>query len=159
MKDTSANRWLFLSGIFIALFCLTACQSSVTAQRALEDANIEKAIYCMDLMENKKDLERASEECFGDQYVQHHPRLPNGKDAVLSLFAKRFEQSPDFEITIKRAAASDDLVWLHAHVIANPGDLGGAIVHIFRLKDGKFIEHWSVSQPVPAEAANDNSMF
>ena len=40
-----------------------------------------------------------------------------------------------------------------------PDDLGLAVVDIFRVEDGRIIEHWDVIQPVPAESANTNGMF
>lgn len=113
----------------------------------------------MELLELHHDLDRAGEECFGDQYIQHTPSFPDGKEAVLEAFAARLEEYPDKTISIKRAGADDDLVWIHLHSMRSPDDPGNAVINIFRMENGRFVEHWNVVQRVPLESRNDNTMF
>jgi predicted SnoaL-like aldol condensation-catalyzing enzyme len=60
---------------------------------------------------------------------------------------------------IKRIFADGDYVIVHDHAVREPGTRGLAIVNIYKLEDGKVVEHWDVIQPVPEKAANNNGMF
>jgi predicted SnoaL-like aldol condensation-catalyzing enzyme len=145
--------------VLASALALGGCQTGADPRATLEAANLEKAVYCMDLLENRKDLDASRRECFAENYIQHTPWIPDGREAVLRIFETRFEKYPDFAIEIKRTAADGDLVWIHLHTKRTPDTLGNAVVNIFRMKDGKFVEHWNVGQAVPEESANDNTMF
>jgi predicted SnoaL-like aldol condensation-catalyzing enzyme len=90
-------------------------------------------------------------------YIQHNPLLATGREPAvkfLSTLVKR-ESVTD----IKRVVAEGDLVVLHVHSRANLSDRGRAVIDIFRVADGKIVEHWDVIQPVPEKSANSNTMF
>lgn len=160
LRFGAINSLLRAVAALIAISALGACQVGEDSQTALEAANLKKAIYCMELLEKHHDLETAGQECFTETYIQHTPWLPDGKEAVLELFANRVEKNPDKTIDIKRTAADGDLVWIHLHSKRTPDDvLGNAVINIFRMQDGKFAEHWNVVQAVPEESKNDNTMF
>ncbi len=161
LRFDNINSLLRAAAVLVTATALGACQQVVDdSQTAMEAANLKKAVYCMELLEKHHDLDTASRECFAETYIQHTPWLPDGKEAVLELFAKRIAENPDKTIDIKRMAADGDLVWIHLHSKRAPNDtLGNAVINIFRMQDGKFVEHWNVVQPVPEEPANDNTMF
>ncbi|WP_367666980.1 hypothetical protein [Streptomyces sp. DG2A-72] len=55
--------------------------------------------------------------------------------------------------------AQGDLVAIHQHFVEAPGARGQAIVDLFRVRNGKIVEHWDVIQAVPETSANDNTTF
>jgi predicted SnoaL-like aldol condensation-catalyzing enzyme len=69
------------------------------------------------------------------------------------------EKLPNWHVEIKRVFADGDYVITHVHAQANPQDRGMAVMDIFRLEDGKVVEHWDVGQPIPEKAMNTNTMF
>ncbi len=69
------------------------------------------------------------------------------------------EKFPQSHSDIKRVFADGDFVILHVHAMREPGSRGAAIVDIFKLENGKIVEHWDVRQDVPETPANSNGMF
>lgn len=137
----------------------TASLAKTDTQETLEAANLKKAIYCMEVLEVDFDIETAGRECFGEIYIQHSAHVPDGKEGVLAYFAERFKKFPNARMEIKRASADGDLVWIHLHFQRTPDVRGNAVIHIFRMEDGKFVEHWGVGQPVPEKSVHGNSVF
>jgi predicted SnoaL-like aldol condensation-catalyzing enzyme len=95
----------------------------------------------------------------GSKYIEHNPDTPDGAAAFVECAKKLIARNPELGVEIKRVIAEDDLVVTHDLVKSSPGQRGLASIDIFRLEDGKIVEHWDVRQPVPEKAANGNSMF
>jgi predicted SnoaL-like aldol condensation-catalyzing enzyme len=66
---------------------------------------------------------------------------------------------PKLKVEFKHFFADGDHVVVHSHFIPAPGDRGLAVIDIFRLENGKIVEHWDAMQPVPEQSANTNTMF
>jgi predicted SnoaL-like aldol condensation-catalyzing enzyme len=96
----------------------------------------------------------------GSPYRQHNPLVEDGMDGLKKFVAWIMSKHPDARCEIKRVFADGDHVILHSHwhgLSDNPR--GEAVVDIFRLEDGKVLEHWDVIQPIPENSANANTMF
>jgi predicted SnoaL-like aldol condensation-catalyzing enzyme len=61
-------------------------------------------------------------------------------------------------VEARRLVAEGDYVVAHVHGVRAPGQRGLAIVDIFRLEDGKLVEHWDVMQEIPGDSLNPNGM-
>jgi predicted SnoaL-like aldol condensation-catalyzing enzyme len=107
---------------------------------------------------NQKDFDAASK-FIGERYVQHNPLIADGIDGFKTFVGFLKQTFPNLRGEIKRVFADGDFVILHAHGIRVPGQRGSAIIDIFRLDDGKIVEHWDVMQTIPEDAVNSNGMF
>lgn len=107
---------------------------------------------------NSKDL-AVVPDLIAEGYIQHNPSIETGRDAFVAAFRGYFAAVPGLTVEVKRIIAEDDLVVVHSHWRHASSERGQAVVDIFRLADGKIVEHWDVVQPIPENAANDNGVF
>lgn len=101
----------------------------------------------------------AVEKYVGKAYTQHNPMVADGALSFIDFVNGFVNQNPHLHVDIKRVIAEGDLVVTHVHITTDDKDPGLAAIDIFRLEDGKIVEHWDVVQPVPAKPANTNTMF
>ena len=90
--------------------------------------------------------------------MQHNPNAADGRDGFRKFVAFLRDKYPQSHSEIKRSFVDGDYVILHA-CGARTGTRGSAIMDIFKLENGKIVEHWDVNQPVPEQTANGNTMF
>jgi predicted SnoaL-like aldol condensation-catalyzing enzyme len=121
------------------------------------NSEIVRAFYELAFNEGKP--EEAVERYVGDRYVQHNPQAADGAEAFVGFVRWYRGEHPELHVDIKRTVAEGDLVVTHSLITTGPGDRGTAAADLFRVEDGRIVEHWDVLQPVPETSANDNTMF
>jgi predicted SnoaL-like aldol condensation-catalyzing enzyme len=92
-------------------------------------------------------------------YIQHSSLAEPTVQALKDFLDFVKVQSPEGTHNLKRAFVDGDHVIVHHHVIRHAGDPGLAVVDIFRIADGKIVEHWDVLQDVPQNPVNPLPMF
>jgi predicted SnoaL-like aldol condensation-catalyzing enzyme len=130
---------------------------SVNVQKLEYNKRIVTEFYKKALFEG--DVDTAVHLYGGKSYTQHTPFAADGFDGLRNYIKWIAEKYPNTRGEIKRVLADGDFVILHCHYTGFFGRNGDAIIDIFRLEDGKLVEHWDVIQAIPETSLNENTMF
>ncbi len=134
--------------------------ADIVAQQQLEASNKKLVVDFYNEVLFRGDY-NAMDKYIGEVYIQHNPQVADGKKALYDILKQNVKnpgkEEPSGEIV--RVIAEGDLVVLHIRNFKFPEPRGSAVVDIFRVKDGKIVEHWDVAQDIPETMAHDNGMF
>ncbi len=150
-----------MTGIALALAAATLAVTALPVRAAdgpQQEINKKNVVEFYEKAINQKDFEAASKH-LGSRYTQHNPIAADGPEGLKAFLQFLREKFPNARSEIKRVFADGDYVILHVHAVREPATRGSAIVDIFKLENGKIVEHWDVRQDVPEKAANSNGMF
>ena len=142
------SKKLFLGAL------LTLCAPLIASADLSQNKKLVHDFY--DLAFNQHRPKEAAEKYLAEIYIQHNPHVGTGRKAFIDAFSGEVDHSTT---QFRRIIAEEDLVVLHSEKHRTPGDRGVAGVDIFRVKDGKIVEHWDVNQEIPETSKNTNTMF
>jgi predicted SnoaL-like aldol condensation-catalyzing enzyme len=123
-----------------------------------EQKNLQAVLDFYDVVINRQQYERASE-FLDDNYIQHKPEVKTGPQGVLDFVQSIYANAPNHKAHIVRSFVDGDYVILHVHIMNAVEAKDLAVMDIFRVENGKLMEHWDVASPVPATAKNVNGVF
>ena len=145
--------------LVLAATTLVLGMASVQAADAQQqEANKKNVVEFYEKALNQKDFDAASK-YLGPRYTQHNPVAADGPEGLKAFIQFLRDKFPNSRSEIKRVFADGDYVIVHVHAIREPGTRGRAIIDIFKLENGKVVEHWDVAQDIPEKAANSNGML
>ena len=156
--DNSSGRWPRRTVCAILLALCAVAPSAFAADPATE-ANKKLAVDFFNRVLVEKKPQEGFDKYAGKNYIQHNPVAGDGHAPAIKFLTDWFAKNPRAVIQIKRVIAEGDLVAIHHHMRTSPEVRGMAAVDIFRVENGKVVEHWDVVQPIPEKSANDHPMF
>ncbi|MBT2185473.1 nuclear transport factor 2 family protein [Sphingobium nicotianae] len=128
------------------------------ARTPQEEANVRLVLELFNTVLIPMDKTRV-DEFIAPDYLQHSSLAEPGREPLKAWLDFVRKETPQATQKIYRVFAEDDHVITHQHVTRWPGDPGFAVCDIFRIADGKIVEHWDVLQEISATPVNPNSMF
>ena len=126
---------------------LTGAASSSALANTVQDDNKQLVSSAMHELFVTRDAAKAVRLYFGKPYLQHNPMIPDGAEdlpKVVASLPANFKYEPGVIV------ADGDFVMIHG-LYTGWGPKPLVTVDIFRVKNGKLVEHWDVMQEnVPA---------
>ncbi|MGM0845613.1 MAG: DUF1835 domain-containing protein [Bacillota bacterium] len=123
-----------------------------------ESSLTERAVSFLKLIISNK-VQEAFQKHAAPELFHHNPYFPGDAHSLMSAMEENAEDSPEKILTVKHTIEEGNLVVVHSHIKQNIEDVGAAVVHIFRFKEGRIVELWDIGQSVPEDSPNENGVF
>ena len=98
----------------------------------------------------------------GNEYIQHNTGIADGVDSLVSalgdLSAAGQEMRYD-KVHMVLACGNFVLAVSQGNMGETGGEANTAFYDLWRVEDGKIVEHWDVVSQIPSQSANDNGKF
>lgn len=104
-------------------------------------------------------VSEAYERHVGAGFRHHNPYFRGDAASLKEGMQTNAAKSPSKVLEIQRALQDGNEVAIFSRVRQNPGDRGGAVVHIFRFEGDRIVEFWDIGQAIPEDSVNENGMF
>lgn len=119
------------------------------AQAARDNRDIVQAFAHL-AYENKQ-VRAAYESYVAPDLIQHNPNVGDGREAAIKDL-EGIMTDPGARFDIKHVVVDGDYAVLHFRGALSATAQPAAVMEMFRLKDGKIVEHWDVFQAASSPA-------
>jgi predicted SnoaL-like aldol condensation-catalyzing enzyme len=144
--------------VLVAVLCTAGMNTSAATKAAATPKQLVLDFYKLALADGK--VKQAFAEYMSADFVEHSADSAGGTaQSTVEFLTDLMRKTPHAKWEVVRAIAEEDLVFLHVRFTPAEHAAPIAIGEIFRVKDGRIVEHWDIIQHSPENAVNPNSMF
>lgn len=134
------NRAALAAALLVAPAPAFAADTGEIVTNAMNELMVEKNVDTIDSY-------------FAEPYIQHNQTVPTGLDGLKGLASAAIAGNPTFNYEMIRFIADGDVGIAHG-IYEGFGDVPLVAFDIFRVRDGKIVEHWdnlgAVAPPNPS---------
>lgn len=146
------KRWLAV------MLCLLITLPAMAGDTTRDSRAVVLAFYKLALQDMKP--REAFARYASTDFIEHSADTKDGTAANTVTFLEGLiKDMPQPTWEIVRSIAEGDMVFLHVKVTPAPKAPAIAVAEIFRVRNGKIVEHWDVIQHEPKQPVNPRSMF
>ena len=151
---TMKIQWLFKPALAAAAMFAAHAHAADTA-----DVNHATVRAFIDTAYGQKQVRKAYETWVVPDLVQHNPNIADGREAAIAEI-EGLLKNPAAHFDVKHIVVDGDIAAVHFRGSLGSG-VEAAVVELFRLRDGKIVEHWDAFQVMDPEkkARNPHPYF
>ncbi|HQU93744.1 MAG TPA: nuclear transport factor 2 family protein [Pyrinomonadaceae bacterium] len=156
------SLWKFaVLTVYVLAFLAGCSRSSATqTQPGPEEQNRQVVLAFYDQGLVNLQPRAAFERYASEDFVEHKPDVAEGtREATIAFLEGLIKEVPKPTWKVIRTVAEGDLVFLHASFTPADGAPPYAVADVFRLHEGKIVEHWDVVAPPVKQPLNPHSRF
>jgi len=139
------SRVLVLSALVAGA---SGCASVAVLRQEEAKTNTQTVLAFEETIYNKHQVQEAFAHYVGQMYREHDARLGDGRrEGAMRALTQLAAAYPGSRVTVQRTIAQGNMVAVQLIWNAQPPPARGvARVDIYRLEDGRIVEHWAVAQ-------------
>ncbi|ADG78025.1 SnoaL-like domain-containing protein OS=Tsukamurella paurometabola (strain ATCC 8368 / DSM /CCUG 35730 / CIP 100753 / JCM 10117 / KCTC 9821 / NBRC 16120/ NCIMB 702349 / NCTC 13040) OX=521096 GN=Tpau_1397 PE=4 SV=1 [Tsukamurella paurometabola] len=149
MSYSSCARRAVLAAFLAFAAVFTVSAPALAAPAPSTPKQVVTAFYTEGFV--NKDLAGAAHRYIGDTYIQHNPEVADGREAFIAVLGP-VVADPKYATSIVRIVAEGDIVVVYAKSVYD--GKAQAVADIFRVANGKIVEHWDVIQDDPGKTVS-----
>lgn len=142
-----ARRLVYAVAGLAVVYSVTLWTLTTTVEHAGAAAPMEVVMSFDRLAIDERKPREAVMQYVAEDFVDHDPETGGTRDGLLKLLEGQGRWAVgEMKREVAHVLSNGDVIAIHQRITVKPGDPAMEAVDIFRVNEGRIVEHWGVSQ-------------